>query len=195
MLELSALLGLIALPALAPLLALIQFLFPGLLGDHWRHYRSMIGALMTQSTLMFVQWVALTWFVKEPTWWLTDRALGWGMMGVAAAGLLASLVLRPRPAPVAPVRVEFIALGIFGGVSGAWLVWQGLHGAALLDYLLVATVACAAGLVHLLLRTWWSRGQRRAGFATETICLLVFASGGGLLTSYVYNSSPIASEG
>jgi outer membrane protein assembly factor BamB len=194
MFEAPALLGLIALPALAPLLALIQFLFPGLLGDHWRHYRSMIAALMSQSTLMFAQWVALTWFVKEPTWWLTDRALAWGMTGVAAAGLLGSLFIRPRPAPVAPVRVEFIALGIFGGVSGAWLLWQGLHGAALLDYVLIATLACAAGLVHLLLRMYWSRGNRRAGFATETICLMLFASGGGLLNGYIYDGAQVANE-
>ena len=188
------LLGVITLPALAPLLALIQFLFPGLLGDHWRHYRSLISALMTQSTLMFGQWVLLTWFVKEPTWWLTDRALAWGMMSVAAIGFLASLVIRPRPAPVGPVKVEFIALGAFGGLSGAWLLWQSLHGAAVLDYLLIATLACVAGLLHLLLRSYWSRGQRRAAFATETICLLLFAGGGGLLASYIYSSSPVANE-
>ena len=80
MLEAHLLLGVITLPALAPLLALLQLLFPGLLGDHWKHYRNLIAALMTQSTLMFGQWAALTWFVKEPTWWLTDRALAWGMM-------------------------------------------------------------------------------------------------------------------
>lgn len=194
MVEPAAILGVITLPALAPLVALLQFLFPGLLGDHWKHYRCMIAALMAQSTLMFGQWAALTWFVKEPTWWLTDRALAWGMMGVAAVGLLASLIIRPRPAPVAPVRVEFLALGIFGGVSGLWLLWQSLQGAAVLDYLLIATSACAGGLIHLLLRNRWTLGQRRAVFATETVCLLVFACGGGLLTSYVYDIAPVAKE-
>lgn len=194
MVEAPTLLGVITLPALAPLVALLQFLFPGLLGDHWKHYRCMITALMTQSTLMFGQWAALTWFVKEPTWWLTDRALAWGMMGVAAAGLLASLVIRPQPAPVAPVRVEFLALGIFGSVSGAWLLWQTLGGVSFLDYLLVATSACVAGLVHLLLRNRWARGRRRAVFATETICLLVFACGGGLLASYLYSGPSVAAE-
>lgn len=194
MVEAPALLAVITLPALAPLVALLQFLFPGLLGDHWKHYRCMIAALMTQSTLMFAQWAVLTWFVDEPTWWLTDRALAWAMTIAAGVGLLASMLIRPRPAPVEPMRVEFLALGIFGGASGVWLLWQSVQGAAVLDYLLIATSACVGGLIHLLLRNRWARGQRRAVFATETICLLVFACGGGLVTAHVFHNLPVANE-
>jgi outer membrane protein assembly factor BamB len=194
MFEVHLLLGVITLPALAPLLALLQLLFPGLLGDHWKHYRSLIAALMTQSTLMFGQWAALTWFVKEPTWWLTDRALAWGMMGATTVGLLVSLFLRPRPAAVAPARIEFMALGISGAAGGAWLLWQHFHGAPLFNEVLVVTLACGAGLIHLLLRTFWARGNRRAAFATETICLLLFASGGGLLAGYIGGNSSTVIE-
>lgn len=186
MLEISPLFAVIALPALAPLLALIQLLFPGLLGDHWKHYRSAVSSLMSQSTLMFAQWIALTWLVPQPTWWLSDQSLAWGMTLVAAIGFLASLVVRPQPAPVAPARIEFLALGTLGTVSGCWLAWQWSQGGSLLDQVLVVTIASAIALMHLRLREGWARRKRRASFATEAIFLFVLASGGVLLTTFVY---------
>ena len=61
-------LGVIALPAIAPLIALIQLLFPGLLGEHWKQYRAAVGVLLSQSTLMFAQWLATFWIPAESSW-------------------------------------------------------------------------------------------------------------------------------
>lgn len=188
MFEPPVILGVIALPALAPILALIQLLFPGLLGDHWKQYRSAIGSLLSQSTLMFAQWVAVTWLVKEPVWWLTDRALAWGMTLVATAGLVASLIIPRTEKPTAAARIEFIALGSLGTLTGVWLLWQWLSGVSIFDYMLVLTLACLAGLVHLLLRDQWTTRGRRASFATETIFLMTLAGSSGLLAAYVHES-------
>ncbi len=56
-------------------------------------------------------------------------------------------------------------------------------------------MACGAGLIHLLLRTRWARGNRRAAFATETICLLLFASGGGLIQTGAHSAPNLSSPG
>ena len=46
----------VGLPVLLPLVALLQLLFPGLLRDQWRQYRYAVQVLMTQSTLICLQW-------------------------------------------------------------------------------------------------------------------------------------------
>jgi outer membrane protein assembly factor BamB len=184
-------LGVIALPAIAPLIALIQLLFPGLLGEHWKQYRAAIAVLLSQSTLMFGQWLATIWVPAESSWWLGPQALAWGLAAVAAIGFVASLILRPPAVEAKPAKIEFLALQGLGLASLVWLAWQRLTGASLLDQMLVIAAACLAGVLHLGLRRRWALLHRRPGFATESVFLLVMAAGGALLTHYLFADAAV----
>jgi outer membrane protein assembly factor BamB len=183
-------LGVIALPAIAPLVALIQLLFPGLLGDHWKQYRAAIGAMLSQSTFMFVHWLLVGWVVREPVWWLSPVALAWAMAGVAAAGLAASLALQ-RTSQQSPARIEYLALGSLAVASGLWVVYQWLAAGAPVDHALVVAVACGVSLGHLRLRGAWSESARRPAFATESVLLLALALGGAALAEFTAGSAPL----
>jgi outer membrane protein assembly factor BamB len=185
--ELLLPLGVIALPAIAPLIALIQLLFPGLLGEHWKQYRAAIGALLSQSTLMFAQWLAaMFWVPAEGSWWLGPQALAWGLAAIAAIGFFASLVMRPQTADARPAKIEFLALQGLALASVVWLAWQWFSGASVLDQMLVIAAACLGGIVHLLFRGAWAKSNRRPAFATESIFLLLMAAGGVALAQYVF---------
>ena len=115
-------LAVITLPALAPLIALIQLLFPGLLGDHWKQYRAAIGVMLSQSSLYFLQWLILFWMERQ--WWLSDWALAWGGVIVATLGYISAVLIRPAPQSVQPVKVEYLAFGGLGLASAASLGFQ-----------------------------------------------------------------------
>lgn len=183
--DLSLPLGVIALPAIAPLIALIQLLFPGLLGEHWKAYRVAIAVLMSQSTLMFAQWIASFW-VADGSWWLGPQALAWGLAAVAAVGFVVSLVMRPTMTEPAPAKIEYLALQGLGLAAVAWLAWQWVTSASLLDQMLVVAAACIGGVIHLLLRSRWATSNRQAAFATESVFLLIMASGGVALAQFVF---------
>jgi outer membrane protein assembly factor BamB len=182
------LIGVIALPAIAPLIALLQLLFPGLLGDHWKQYRAVIGVLLTQSTLMSAQWIASFWVGPDATWFMTPQALAWGLPLVASMGLIASLAIRrplgDRQQP--PARIEFLALQVLLVTTALWLAWQWISNASLLDHALAINLACLAGLVHLQLRSRWFARGRRAAYATETVFLLALTAAGGAVAQLAF---------
>ena len=67
----------IGLPVLLPIVAILQLLFPGLLGERWRQYRVAISVLLTQSGVIFAQWAASRWLPRSRGWWTARRrALG-----------------------------------------------------------------------------------------------------------------------
>ncbi|MBI1902969.1 MAG: PQQ-like beta-propeller repeat protein, partial [Planctomycetia bacterium] len=171
------LLSVITLPVLAPLAALLQLLFPGLLRDQWKQYRAAVVVLMTQSTLLFAHWAAVRWLVSERAWWTSELALGLGMAGVALVGLVASACAARRFAaytgqsPGRPTRVEQIALWVFLFLGLGWALYQYLADGAVLDQMAIVTAACAAGIVHLFYRRTRSAGAARPRVTTELVFL------------------------
>jgi len=192
MMDSLCLFGVIALPAIAPLIALIQLLFPGLLGDHWKQYRAAIGVLLSQSTLMFAHWVLVTWVYQEPSWWLSPAALAWAMAGVALIGFGLSLAWRRESPDSAPARIEKIALAGLLLASMAWLTYRWLAGGSLIDQMFIVACGCFAALIHLKLRHAWSSAGRMAAFATESIFLLTLALTGSAVAQLI--SSDVAAR-
>jgi outer membrane protein assembly factor BamB len=96
MFHLAPTLGVITLPVLAPIAALLQLLFPGLLRDQWKQYRVAITVLLTQSTVYMIHWATITFWVTDRVWWLSDAALTFAIVVVAAVGLVVSLVFSMR---------------------------------------------------------------------------------------------------
>ncbi len=80
--------GVVGLPVLLPIVALLQLLFPGLLRDQWRQYRYAVQVLLTQSTLIFLQWALVKWVFTRRPWWLSDDALAAALVAVAAWGIV-----------------------------------------------------------------------------------------------------------
>ncbi len=167
----------IGLPVLLPIVAILQLLFPGLLGERWRQYRIAISVLLTQSTVIFAHWAAARWLSRGRGWWLRDDVL-WGEMVLTAffGAILATLGLwgrrrDPRAKPFGrPVRMEFVAFGalvVAGlGRAGYLLATRG----AALDQMAVVTVGASAAWIHLI-----ARGRRtdeaREAFGTEAVFL------------------------
>ncbi len=177
-------LGVIGLPVLLPVAALLQLLFPGILRDQWRQYRVVVQVLLTQSTLIFVRWALLRWFVSQPGWWLSEAALWDALVCVALVGAVAAWLRRDSvvagasclrsPAAArrshderAPARIEFWAFGV---LAGAGLIWGALsvwRQRSPWDSMAVVTIAALAGVLHLV-------GRRRRA---------VMQSGRGLLST------------
>lgn len=93
--------GVITLPVLAPIAALLQLLFPGLLRDQWKQYRVAITVLLTQSTLFMIHWALITFWITDRVWWLSDAALTFAIVFIALIGLIISFALSSR-------RVAFV---------------------------------------------------------------------------------------
>ncbi|HVV98829.1 MAG TPA: PQQ-binding-like beta-propeller repeat protein, partial [Planctomycetaceae bacterium] len=176
----------IALPFLAPLAALLQLLFPGLLRDHWKRYRVVISILMTQSTLITLHWVLLRWFVKERSWWLMDDMLWAALVVVSLLGAVVACVLFALAAPerdrnvIRPAPVEYLALGslLFAGlVWGCWLMWTG---SSPFDQMAVVSLGALAAWLHLMYRSRRAASGRPMFLTTELVFLwgLVFAGAG-----------------
>jgi outer membrane protein assembly factor BamB len=183
-------LAVITLPALAPLIALIQLLFPGLLGDHWKQYRAAIGVMLSQSSLYFLQWLLLFWV--EPTWWLSGTALAWASVAVATVGYIGAVLIRPEPQQTLPVKVEYLAFWGLGLASAAWLAFQVYLGRTWLDPLLVIAVGCLVTLLHLRLRKTWAAEQKPLRVPSEVVFLLVIMIGSAGLTAYLYQDTTIS---
>lgn len=166
----------ITLPVVAPLVALLQLLFPGLLGAHWRAYRVAIGVLLTQSSLMLVHWILVAWVFNVPPAWLGEDSLGAAVVVVAALGvvLAAKDLRRPAVDPLAawqgaaPARIEYLALGTLAGVGILWAGYQTLAGTAALDSMAAVTAASLAALAHLAYRRTQPAGDTANRTAGDT---------------------------
>lgn len=184
--------GVVTLPFLAPLAALLQLLFPGLLRDQWRRYRIVISVLTTQSTLLAVHWVALRWFVAVRPRWMADDALWGAMASIALVGAVVACVTHwqqrtagtagdLRPAPVEYIAVS--ALILVGILWGAFLLFTG---SSPFDQMSVVTIAAACALPHLWFRSRVARAasdgaaQLPARLTTEGVllCAMVVAAVG-----------------
>lgn len=91
-----ATLGVITLPVLAPIAALLQLLFPGLLRDQWKQYRVAITVLLTQSTVFMIHWALVTWWVTQRVWWLSDAMLTAVIVLIALIGVIVAAIMSHR---------------------------------------------------------------------------------------------------
>lgn len=176
--------GVVTLPFLAPLAALLQLLFPGLLRDQWRRYRIVISVLMTQSTLIAVHWVALRWFVAVRPRWMADDALWGAMASIALVGAVVACVThwKQRTTGTAgdlrPAPVEYIALGALVFVGILWGAFLLFTGSSPFDQMSVVTIAAACALPHLWFRSRAARAtsggspHHPARLTTESVLLL-----------------------
>jgi outer membrane protein assembly factor BamB len=167
----SLLLGVIALPFLMPVAALLQLLFPALLREQWRQYSIAISVLLTQSTLVLLQWAFGSW-LGTGGWW-NERVAWFAGTAVAVSGLAASTIRwSRRPALLLrPARVEY---GTMSALLLAGLLWAGYQlwtrEPPFRDEMGVVSLAAAAGLVHLVVRRWTAASPRTAapGAAAES---------------------------
>ncbi len=183
--------GVVTLPFLAPLAALLQLLFPGLLRDQWRRYRIAVSVLMTQSSLLTIHWIVVRWFVSVRPRWLADDVLWGAMVAIALVGALlawrdhwrqpaGATAFDRRPAPV-----EYMAVGALLLTGLAWAAFQFFTGGSPFDQMFVLTVAACAASVHLWFRAHCASVlahsiARRGTFTTELVLLwgLVVAGAG-----------------
>ena len=91
--------GVIALPALVPIAALLQLLFPGILQQQWKQYQYVVKVLVTQSSVIFVHYALSQWVFKNQPWWLSDKYLWGALVAVSVVGLLISFLHRDRSEP------------------------------------------------------------------------------------------------
>jgi outer membrane protein assembly factor BamB len=208
-------LGVITLPVLAPVAALLQLLFPGLMRNQWRQYRYVIGVLMSQSSLICLQWAALRWWVHDRTWWTSDAALTAGVVLVAFIGLVLavqSAAQQRREAAAtkeggdananpagAPAKIEFIGLGLFALLGIVWALYQAVAGGSPLDQMSVVTAACLVAFVHLFVRraraTVTSKGMIPGLVTTELAFLIALVVTGAALGLYLNQTTANRSAG
>ncbi len=235
MFTLTTTFSVITLPVLAPIAALLQLLFPGLLRDQWKQYRIVITVLLTQSTLFMIHWALITFFITDRLWWLSDASLTFAIVCVAALGLIVALQLsrdrvarlrrrlaayhagqaRAEPQPEktaekqgvyippvpsihplslnaadrAPAKVEYAALIIFAAMGLFWASYQLLNQVSPLDQVAIVTVACVAGLLHLIYRKTRTTNRKQPIFATtEVIFLFTLVITGSALGYYLNQS-------
>lgn len=187
-------LAVVGLPVLMPIVALLQLLFPGLLRDQWRQYRVAVQIVLTQSTVMTAQWIALRWFVSERTWWLSDEALWVALVVVAAVGAIWSSARRvgertPEGQRIvkSPVSVEYVALSMLLVAGVCWTTYLWLSGSFPIDQMTVVSVAAVAAIGHLVMRRvrCGIAGTRVAWFTTELVFLWCLAAGGTAVGMFV----------
>jgi outer membrane protein assembly factor BamB len=161
----GVLLGVIALPFLMPIAALLQLLFPGLLRDQWRQYQIAIGVLLSQSTLIFVHWAICTWVVTDAGahWWLSPTALWVAIVAIAVSGALAAMIRQHRSGGTVmartPARVEYIALITLVVAGLGWALYQWFtNERPFTDVMGVVTAAATIGVLHLIYRRWRTGG-------------------------------------
>jgi outer membrane protein assembly factor BamB len=178
-----------------PIVALLQLFFPGLLRDQWRQYRVAIHVLLTQSTLMAVHWIAMRWFVRERTWWLSDVVLTQAVIGVAGLGAVWASVLwisaqtpRDRRCVRTPVAVEYVAMAMLLAAGLAWAGYLWITGSFPIDQMAVVSLAAMAGIGHLIVRRirCGVAGTRPAWFTTEHVFLWCLTVAGIGVTAYLH---------
>ena len=189
--------GVIALPVLVPIAALLQLLFPGILREQWRQYQYVVKVLIAQSTVIFVHWALCAWVftAKVKPWWLADKYLGWAMVAVAVIGAIVSVLCAGRDEPPAagepnsapttaqpaadaakfaqrPTSLEYWAMGVLAGTGLIWAAVQLLGGKQPWDHMAVVTVAALLGLAHLAYRQLtYSPGKPRSLLTTDRVVL------------------------
>lgn len=175
MLDIQPMLGVIALPVLAPLAAILQLLFPGLMRDQWQRYQVAISVLMSQSTVLVLQWVLVTYVYTQRVWWLDDWAVSLlvvilALLGIAYAWLFNRPVMKDGEHLTVgePYFVEYVALGVFILLGLVWMAYLAISGQSVFDQMTVATGACAAGYLHLLYR----RGPGSETYLTTEIVMM-----------------------
>jgi outer membrane protein assembly factor BamB len=195
----STLLGVIALPFLMPIAALLQLLFPGLLRDQWRQYQIAVAILLSQSTLLMMHWIICKWVVADAGahWWLSPAFAWIALVALAVIGAALAFVrhVRRQPVPVKPpVRVEYLALGTLLLAGIGWAVYQWYaSGTPLRDAIAVVTAAAALmGIVHLVIRRVRTGNgvERRAILTTELVFLLSLVLAGTGLGMYLHRPAP-----
>jgi outer membrane protein assembly factor BamB len=196
-------LSVIGLPVVLPIAALVQLLFPGVLREQWRQYRVVVQVLLAQSTLIFVHWALLRWFVAQPSWWLSDAALWDALLGVACVGAVWAVLHRPRPvngaasAVHSPARIEFWAFGILAVAGLAWAAYGAWRGASPWDSMAVVTIAAFAATFHLIYRrVLAAMPSFRVLLTTELVFLTTQIAAGAAVGAYLQRAprNAIAAE-
>lgn len=203
-------LGVIALPVLMPIAALLQLLFPGLLQAQWKQYKIAVYTLLTQSTVICLHFAAVTWIFTNPRpVWLSDNALALALVGVALFGGVRAFFRKDEPeAPPAPAkgvkpatpapaaannaqkgrphRVEYLALGGMALAGVAWWAYQFFGGGVPWDQMAVVTAAALVGLTHVILRRVLAGAPdpRPALVSTEIVFVWSLVFVGGALGFY-----------
>ncbi len=187
--------GVIGLPVVLPVAALVQLLFPGVLREQWRQYRVVVQVLFAQSTLIFVHWALLRWFVARPGWWLSDAALWDALLGVACIGLPWAVFRRLRPVQAAaaaarpPARIEFCAFGILAIAGLVWAAYGAWRGGSPWDSMAVVTIAALAAMVHLFYRrTRAATPSFRVRLTTELVFLITQITAGAAMGAYLQHA-------
>jgi outer membrane protein assembly factor BamB len=192
------LVAVITLPVLAPIVALLQLLFPSLMRNQYQQYKALIHTLLAQSSLMFAHWAAVQWLVKRRTWWLSDEALSLALLIIAVVGLAVSLrnraVAQKAPHDLAsgpPLRLEYIALSLFALTGIGWAFYQYRAGGSILDPMFPLTVACLVGLAHLALRKNRKPAAARARLVSTELAFLATAVFVGIgMAAYQRDTAP-----
>lgn len=189
--ELTPFVAVIALPVLAPLAALLQLLFPGLLKDQWQQYRVAGTVLMSQSTILVLQWALVTWFFTDGAWWLQDATVAAGVAILAGVGVVVAVALSRWPDEWGdlpeygePTLFEGVALGVFVVIGTFWILYQAVNRQPIFDQMTVATAGCAAGMAHLAVRRFWPRWCVTK--VTEVVMLVVMACVGAMLAAHMW---------
>ena len=165
----------IGLPVLMPIVAILQLLFPGLLGERWRQYRAAITVLLTQSTVIFAHWAAVRWLPRSRGWWLRDDVLWAELVLTALIGAIVAAVTHRRGRAVAapigrPARLEYLAFGALVAVGAVRAFYLIATGGSPIDQFLVVTLAAGAALGNLIARGFASRDARPM-IRTESVFL------------------------
>ncbi len=183
--------GVVGLPVLLPIVALLQLLFPGLLRDQWRQYRYAVQVLLTQSTLICLHWALVKWVFKLRPWWLSDDALAAALVAVALWGVVRAWFnrsaamhdMQDSPATSAwgksPAGVEYWALGVTFLVGAAWAAYAIWSGGSPWDQMAVISLAALVGLLHLGYRQIRAaRGGSTPRWSTELVFVVGLAVAG-----------------
>ncbi len=196
-------LGVIGLPVVLPVAALVQLLFPGVLREQWRQYRAVVQVLLAQSTLIFIHWALLRWFVARPTWWLSDAALWDALLAVACFGLVWAVFRRREKfekadsATRTPARVEFWAFGILAVAGLLWAAFGAWRGGSPWDSMAVVTIAATAAMIHLTYRRTRGTTQSfKVVLTTELVFLTAQVAAGVAVGAYLQQTprNAIAAE-
>ncbi len=160
-------LGIVALPVLAPLAALFQLLFPGLLREQWRQYKIGVYILLTATTFVFLHFATGKWFAPQSSWVADQVVWEWTLNGTLIAVAVVGAVLAtidyvqrtdtPLPSVLRPHTVEYVALGLLAAGGGVWAIIHKFANEQSLfdDWVTWVTVAAFVAIGHVVYRSCW----------------------------------------